>query len=766
MPPSNLDTMSPEQLRLLVASLQRDLQAAETREQEAEARRHEAEARQHEAEAQQREAEKRQRETEKLRQQAELIVSAYQKALEENLPAVKAALTEFGKDVGPYGDFFGQSIYQQVQQLCTDLIESTRNAITYRQELYGHGPDLPKTKRPPQPQDAPSPEDLKESFKGVKNTLSGIGREIAALGKAAVLLPENNPERKALQRAAAAINKSKKAAGKPRSSGRRPKPRGRRPKKVTVDGIDGMPCTGHDPKTGKPCNGTMRPIGAIISELVSRNDEALEQLRLLQTSNAIFYCDKCGEIYIPQQEGLDNPVVPNREIGCSVITGCALDLCSGTPISRSTDELQKDCRLGSDTIQRNFTDAAHIYFVPLAKTILEALKKRETIVADESTLDVLELQGRGHQSKEPKTTEPTSGNYFLALTTPSQEDMALVYFEYMGSRSRKRISETLDGSFQCSGLTADGFAAYDAIIKAGFGRGKAAVRQSCLTHLRRTLCKALSVNSMTKFSEGLTDEQLIEHHRQALLEGRPQQMLMTAIEILNGVYAVEQTYRRKEGESEASWHARLGEARRKYSKPLMDALDKIMKKLSEGRIEKNRNGRTWKKTKSLDPVATACVYYANGRDNFRTFLEHPQIPPSSDIVEGRIRPVTVLRKNIYFMQTQRGVEGVMAAYTLVQTAKLNGVNVRKWLNAYFSNAYWHCVKKAWRYAMQEGKDPSRRINEFNVEPLETVRAKALENPDDEKAQMRYRYNMHYLMSDYDCAGWLKTLLDKERFGAD
>jgi len=26
--------------------------------------------------------------------------------------------------------------------------------------------------------------------------------------------------------------------------------------------------------------------------------------------------------------------------------------------------------------------------------------------------------------------------------------------------------------------------------------------------------------------------------------------------------------------------------------------------------------------------------------------------------------------------------------------------------------------------------------------------------------------MHYLMSDYDCAGWLKTLLDKERFGAD
>ena len=527
-----------------------------------------------------------------------------------------------------------------------------------------------------------------------------------------------------------------------------------------------MPCTGRNPKTGKPCNGTMRPIGAVIADLVSRNDEALEQLRFMQTSNDILYCEKCGEIYIPRQEGQDNPVVPNREIGCSVITECALDLCSGTPISRSTDELQKACKLGSDTIQRNFTDAAHIYFVPLAQAILEALKKRETIVADESTLDVLELQGRGHQSKESKTTEPTSGNYFLSLTTPSQEDMPLVYFKYIGSRSLQRIREILDASFQCSGLTADGFAAYDGLIKDGFGLGGAAARQSCLTHLRRTLCKALNVNSMTKFSEGLTEEQLIEHHRQALLQGKAEQLLMTAIEILNGIYAVEQTYRRKEGESEASWHARLAQARRKHSKPLMDALDKIMKKLSEGRIEKSRNGLRWQKAEKADHLAAPCVYYANGRDKFRTFLKDPRIPPSSDIVEGRIRPVTVLRKNIYFMQTQRGVEGVMAAYTLVQTAKLNGVNVRKWLNEYLADAYWHCVKKAWRYAIQEGKDPSRRINEFNVDPLETVRAKALEKPDDEKAQMRYRCNMHYLMSDYDYAGWLKTLLDKERFGAD
>ncbi|WP_337945683.1 IS66 family transposase [Sutterella wadsworthensis] len=80
--------------------------------------------------------------------------------------------------------------------------------------------------------------------------------------------------------------------------------------------------------------------------------------------------------------------------------------------------------------------------------------------------------------------------------------------------------------------------------------------------------------------------------------------------------------------------------------------------------------------RKADPYAAACIYYMNGRQKFRTFLLDPRIPPSTDIVEGRIRPVTVLRKNIYFMQTLRGAEAMLAAYSLVQTGKLNGMDVR------------------------------------------------------------------------------------------
>ena len=146
----------------------------------------------------------------------------------------------------------------------------------------------------------------------------------------------------------------------------------------------------------------------------------------------------------------------------------------------------------------------------------------------------------------------------------------------------------------------------------------------------------------------------------------------------------------------------------------MDDLDRIMLKLSSERIEPTANGKSWRSVRKADPYAAACIYYMNGRQKFRTFLLDPRIPPSTDIVEGRIRPVTVLRKNIYFMQTLRGVEAMMAAYSLVQTGKLNGMDVRTWLSDFVAAAYMHCVRKAWRFALQEGKDPTRKIMDYNV----------------------------------------------------
>ena len=97
---------------------------------------------------------------------------------------------------------------------------------------------------------------------------------------------------------------------------------------------------------------------------------------------------------------------------------------------------------------------------------------------------------------------------------------------------------------------------------------------------------------------------------------------------------------------------------------------------------------------------------------------------------------------------------MMAAYSLVQTGKLNGMDVRTWLSDFVAAAYMHCVRKAWRDALQEGKDPTRKIMDYNVSALAEVEAAAQADPDDDMARTRVAYNMHHLIEDFDFTAWL------------
>ena len=734
---SDISALTPEQLRELVASLQKDVVSREK----------------HVTALEQNVAllEKEVKAEHEKRCKAECDLWAQREAVKENLPALKAAMREFSREAGPYGDLLSMSIYEQVSFLCSELIRLARDAAMYRHEHYGHGPDMPGTKGAVR---EVTPDDVRSVFKGTRNTMQSMARQFQALTRAAGRLDDADPVRIGLEHAA-----SLRAVNKPNTErknlGRRPNPPKKPPKRQETVPAESLPCTGRDPKTGKVCRGKLKPISEIVAKLKTKHTRMADQIEFLETHNQIYYCEACGEVFIPTADNQEVPIVPNREIGHKLLVECALGVCSGTPISRASAEFQDACSLGSDTIQRNFNDFGQIYLKPLMLALKEELKTRPTVVADESTLDVLELQGRGHQSaKTHEAAEPISGNYFLALTTPAQTDYPVACYEYMGSSSLKRLREMLGDTFRCEALAADGYAAYDSLIAQGFGLNGKAVRQSCLTHLRRRLCQAIGAEALNQQAEAFADEELASINLESLKAGDPDRELMAAVVILGAVYAVEQRCAREPHETEADWLVRLAKARKEKSTVLMDDLDRIMLKLSSGRIEPTSNAKSWRSIRKSDPYAAACIYYMNGRQKFRTFLSDPRIPPSTDIVEGRIRPVTVLRKNIYFMQTLRGAEAMMAAYSLVQTGKLNGMDVRTWLSDFVAAAYMHCVRKAWRYALQEGKDPTRKIMDYNVSPLAEVKAAAQADPDDDMARTRLAYNMHHLIEDFDFTAWL------------
>lgn len=73
---------------------------------------------------------------------------------------------------------------------------------------------------------------------------------------------------------------------------------------------------------------------------------------------------------------------------------------------------------------------------------------------------------------------------------------------------------------------------YDILIAQGFGLNGKAVRQSCLTHLRRRLCQAIGAEALKQQAEAFADEELASINLEILKAGDPDRELMAAVIIL------------------------------------------------------------------------------------------------------------------------------------------------------------------------------------------------------------------------------------------
>ncbi|NLL54619.1 MAG: IS66 family transposase, partial [Clostridiales bacterium] len=76
----------------------------------------------------------------------------------------------------------------------------------------------------------------------------------------------------------------------------------------------------------------------------------------------------------------------------------------------------------------------------------------------------------------------------------------------------------------------------------------------------------------------------------------------------------------------------------------------------------------------------AITYSLNQREYLCAFLDHGEIEISNNQVENAIRPIVVGRKNWLFCDTQAGAEASVMIFTMLKTAKANGLNPETYLN--------------------------------------------------------------------------------------
>lgn len=177
-------------------------------------------------------------------------------------------------------------------------------------------------------------------------------------------------------------------------------------------------------------------------------------------------------------------------------------------------------------------------------------------------------------------------------------------------------------------IHADGYTGFSGL----FGEGRAE-EQACMVHVRRKF-----VQEFERSGSAIAGE---------------------AVQRIALLYAVEKEARGKPPEERAA-------LRQEKARPVFDDL-KVWLQQQLPRI----SGKT--------KLAEAIRYALKRMEKARPYLSNGQLEADNNTCERAIRPLALGKKNYLFMGSTGGGKAAAIAYTLIETARLNGVNTEAWL---------------------------------------------------------------------------------------
>jgi len=262
---------------------------------------------------------------------------------------------------------------------------------------------------------------------------------------------------------------------------------------------------------------------------------------------------------------------------------------------------------------------------PLLALLVKEIRSGPLINIDETTVQVLQEPGR----------PPTSGSYMWVCRGGPPEQPALLY-HYAPSRSGNVARELLK---DYKGLVqSDGYSGYDFL-----DTERNIIHGGCWAHARR------------KFMEV----------QKAHGKGKKPGSAEVALSYIQKIYAAESEARRKNYTG-----SQLVELRLRKSKPV---LDDFFNWLSKKVLQVP--------PKSL--LGKAVNYTLNQWQRLLVYLDHAVMTPDNNLAENAIRPFVVGRKNWIFAGTVEGVRASSCLYSLVETAKANGLEPYSYLRYIF-----------------------------------------------------------------------------------
>lgn len=376
------------------------------------------------------------------------------------------------------------------------------------------------------------------------------------------------------------------------------------------------------------CGATLTRVGEEVSEKLDIIPAVIQVIRHIRPKYA---CKGCEGL---ETEGATVKIAaPPRQIIAKGIATAGLlahiltaKFCDALPFYRQ--EKQFD-RLGAEigrATMCNWAMQAAQACQPVLELLHREIRSGPLINIDETTVQVLAEPGRA----------PTTKSY-MWIVRGGASGKPGVRYHYAPSRAGE-VAKVLLKDY--SGVVqTDGYSGYDYLdLQPG-------VRHAgCLAHVRRKFDEARKGRGKGSAKTGSVD---------------------VALNYIGKIYGVEREVQRAQLSAEL-----LLEKRRKEAKPLLDEFYLWLCGKANQVVPKSLLG-------------VAISYALNQWQKLLVYLDHPEMTPDNNLAENAIRPFVVGRKNWLFSGTPQGAQASADLYSLIETAKANGLEPYRYLRYLF-----------------------------------------------------------------------------------
>lgn len=368
--------------------------------------------------------------------------------------------------------------------------------------------------------------------------------------------------------------------------------------------------------------------GQVLTEINQVISEQLDiipaQIRVLRHIRKQYACS-CGQCI--QTAPLPGQPIPKSMASPGLLAHITVSKYQDAlPLYRQEQILQ---RIGVDIPRAtlaNWMIRAGQLVQPLINLLRDSLLTYDIVQMDETTVQVLKEPGKSAQSKS-----------YLWLQRGGPPDAPVILFDYDPTRSQAVPKALLEGF--TGYLQTDGYSGYNSVVAAGN-----LVHLGCMAHARR------------KFSEA------VKGQGKNPRTGKAQQ----------GLAWIQQLYRiEKQARTQQMIPSQRKAHRQQHAAPILDKLhvwlDASLPTVPPGTL-----------------TGKALNYLHNEWPKLIRYLEDGRLEIDNNLAENAIRPFVIGRKNFLFSDSVKGVTASANLYSVIETAKANGLEPYAYLRRVFT----------------------------------------------------------------------------------